>query len=153
EAQLPDTDLIERARSACLNSLTAANGETRTPMEQLGKPGFAPGLVRVLRHRAIQRILAAERITADLHSDADCDFLALRLPRDLVCAAATPAASDAAALDHLHRLLAGPMWSHAMAASLLHAAGVAWAPQPGQPAVLPGAYLDGVAWSGLQLPR
>ena len=92
----------------------------------VARPGFADGLIRVLRHPPAQRLLAAERIAAELHGDGDCDCLATRLPRDLVRSAATLVAKDPRALEHLHRLLAGPSWSHAMSASLLHAAGIAW---------------------------
>jgi uncharacterized protein YjbI with pentapeptide repeats len=151
ETCLLDTDLLERARSTCLNSLAKAEGNEPPALEKLAKPGFGRELVRVLRHPVVQQLLAAERMAADLRSEADCDCLALRLPRGLVKAAAL-IADDARALGHLHRVLAGPPWSHAMAASLLHATGSGWIPtKPDPPRALAGAYLDGACWPGMLL--
>jgi uncharacterized protein YjbI with pentapeptide repeats len=152
EGQLPDTDLVERARSACLNVLAAGTASELRPLEQLGKPGFTKGLMRVLRHSAVQLLLATERVAADLRSDADCDYLALRLPRELVKSTAAEIAGDARAHEHLKKLLAGPRWSHAMTASILHALDIGWVPEPGSIPVLAGAFLAGAAWPHVQLP-
>ncbi len=149
DAQLSDTDLVERARSACLNALIRGDGGPPAPA---GATGFAPGVARVLRHPPVQLLLAAERIVADLRTEADCDCLARRLPRALVRAAAADIAGDERAMQHLRALLAGPPWSHAMAASLLLAADPAWVPEPGRVPDLAGAYLEHAAWAGVQLP-
>jgi uncharacterized protein YjbI with pentapeptide repeats len=151
EEYLADTDLIERARSACLNARITTGDDLARSLEVLARPGFTAGLLRVLRHPAAQLLLAGERMAADLHTDADCDFLAARLPRDLVRTAARLVAGDERAFDHLRRLLAGPAWSHAMSASLLHAAGTGWAPAPGRTWSLAGAYFEGASWPAVQL--
>jgi uncharacterized protein YjbI with pentapeptide repeats len=153
EAQLPDTDLLERARSACLNLLTADNSSDPAWEKQAGKPGFPESLTRLLRHREIQLLLATERVVEDVRGEADCDFLALRLPRALVRAAAEDLADDPRALDHLKKLLAGPVWSHAMAASLLHAVDRCWVPMITSTPNLAGAYLDEARWQGVQLAQ
>jgi uncharacterized protein YjbI with pentapeptide repeats/energy-coupling factor transporter ATP-binding protein EcfA2 len=151
-ALLCDTDLLGRARSACLNAAVASGTEGLTAeLAGLARPGFAEELVRVLRHPAVQVLLAAERVAAELHGEGDCDWLAARLPRDLVGSAATLLRDDARALERLRRLLAGLPWGHAMAASLLHAAGTGWAPAPGSACALAGAYLDGARWPGVDL--
>jgi uncharacterized protein YjbI with pentapeptide repeats len=151
--QLPDTDLVERARSGCLNALTNRDAGRPSPAESLVAAGFAPDVVRILRHAQVQLLLAADRVVADLRTQADCDCLALRLPRALVQAVAADIAGDDRALQHLRGLLAGPSWSHAMAASLLHAAKPGWIPELGPASVLTGAYLEHAAWSGVELPR
>jgi uncharacterized protein YjbI with pentapeptide repeats len=151
KAHLADTDLLERTRSACLNLLVTPEEYEPTTFEKLAKPQFIKGLLRALRHDAMRLLLAAERIAADLHGDADCDFLARRMPRELVRAASELVRQDERAVEHLHELLAGPSWSHAMAASLLHAAGRKWKPSPEPPAILTGAYLEAVQWPGIQL--
>jgi uncharacterized protein YjbI with pentapeptide repeats len=153
KAHLADTDLLERARSGCLNLVVAPKEHGLESLTQLAKPAFINGLLRALRHSAMQLLLAAERVAADLHGDADCDFLSLLLPRELVLAAAARVANDQQALEHLHALLAGPSWSHAMAASLLHAAGQKWMPPMDRQSDLKGAYLDGVSWPGAYLPN
>jgi uncharacterized protein YjbI with pentapeptide repeats/energy-coupling factor transporter ATP-binding protein EcfA2 len=151
EEHLSDTDLLERARSACLNAVVAPDATLVDTLTKLARPGFAAGLLRVLRHPAAQLLLAAERVAADLHGQTDCDCLARHLPRDLVRATAALVRADERALCHLHALLAGPSWSHSMAASLLHAAGAAGALRDNCPSELAGAYLDGVVWPGGQL--
>jgi uncharacterized protein YjbI with pentapeptide repeats/energy-coupling factor transporter ATP-binding protein EcfA2 len=152
-ANLADTDLLERARSVCLNLVTAPQEKGLELLTKLAKPGFVKELLRALRHPAMRLLLAVERIAADLHGDADCDFLALKLPRELVKAAAGRIAGDERALEHLYALLSGPAWSHAMAVSLLHAAGRTWTPSADRPANLNGAYLDGVSWPGASLKK
>jgi uncharacterized protein YjbI with pentapeptide repeats/energy-coupling factor transporter ATP-binding protein EcfA2 len=150
EEHLPDTDLLERARSACLNAVVAAKGPP-AGLEGLARPGFEASLLRALRYEVVQELLAAERLAADLHGEAACDCLAHRLPRRLVKTAASLLAGDERAVEHLHRLLAGPSWSHAMTASLLHALDASWVPDAGSLPVLTGAYLDGASWPRVHL--
>jgi uncharacterized protein YjbI with pentapeptide repeats/energy-coupling factor transporter ATP-binding protein EcfA2 len=152
DAQLPDTDLLQRARSACLNAAVSDAAAARQPVEQLGKAGFVPGLVRVLRHAEIQKLLAAERIATDLQEGAACDFLALRLPRALVRSAAALIVGDERAFTRLHDLIAAHCWAQPMAAGLLLAAYPSWAPEPGSLSVLTGAYLRRAPWAGVLLP-
>jgi uncharacterized protein YjbI with pentapeptide repeats/energy-coupling factor transporter ATP-binding protein EcfA2 len=147
---LPDTDLVERARSACLNVLATVRSEEEAKVEEFSQPGFPQALLRLLRHRAVQVVLASERMAADLHGDGKCDYLAARLPRELVERTAATMFHDGKALDHLHQSLAGPSWSHAMAASILHATKTT----PVSPIGLKelhGAYLDSIAWRGAPL--
>jgi uncharacterized protein YjbI with pentapeptide repeats len=151
ESHLVDTDLLERTRSACLNAVVAPDANLAQTLTKLARPGFAESLVRLLRHPASQLLLAAERVASELHGDGDCDFLAKRLPRELVRAAAALVAKDERALEHLQRLLAGPKWSHAMSVSLLHAAGTGWVPTPEYTPSLAGAYLDGACWPAVDL--
>jgi uncharacterized protein YjbI with pentapeptide repeats len=148
---LADTDVLERARSACLNVLLTPGLSLVDSIMTIARPGFADSLIRVLRHPPLQRMLAAERIAADLHGEADCDYLVKRLPRDLVEATGRRIAQDSRALQHLHAMLAGPPWSHAMAVSLLHAAGASASLKESCPKQLAGAYLEGVSWPGIGL--
>jgi uncharacterized protein YjbI with pentapeptide repeats len=150
DAQRPDTDLVERSRTACLNALIAPEKNATDLVTRLAQTSSAPGLVRMLRHPSIQEMLATERVVADLHGDGACDYLSLRLPRQLVETVGRAVAQDEQALDHLRRLLEGPSWSHAMTASILHAAGIGWAPPTGLTA-LRGAYFPLARWPGVNL--
>jgi uncharacterized protein YjbI with pentapeptide repeats len=151
EEHLSDTDLLERARSACLNAVVKPGADLLAAMAKLARPGFADSLNRILRHTAVQTLLAAERVAADLHGSADCDYLAERLPRELVQGAAALIAGDEEAMDHVQQLLAGPPWSHAMSASLWHATGAGWEEGSQGLLMLAGAYLKGVRWPGARL--
>src|SRR5262249_44174259 len=70
QTQLPDTDLLERVRSECLNAAATEPAGAAASLEQLAKPGFGGALLRALRHPAVQQLLAAERVAADLRGDA-----------------------------------------------------------------------------------
>jgi uncharacterized protein YjbI with pentapeptide repeats len=145
EQQLPDTDVVQRSRNACLNSFVTSEKDQFTP------PGFAESLSRVLRHRAVQVLLASERIVADLHGDEHCDFLACRLPRELIHAVARLLKPDDRQIERLKSFLTGPPWSHAMAASLLHALKIGWKPDSDSVPTLTGAYLEGAEWPSVNL--
>src|SRR5579871_2977687 len=153
QEHLTDTDLLERARSACLNILVTPKSTLTDAVTAIAKPGFARSLIRVLQHPPMQFMLAAERVAADLHAGAACDYLAKRLPRDLVEAAGWQIAEDSRALERLHSLLAEPAWSHAMAVSLLHAAGASASLQSTSLSWLAGAYLSKVCWPGIRLAQ
>jgi uncharacterized protein YjbI with pentapeptide repeats len=143
---LVDTDLMQRTRSACLSALVTFGGEGPGPLERLVQHGFSAGLSRVLRHRSVQELLAAGKIVDDLGGEGPCEHLALRLPRGLVQAVGNAIARKRGCIQRLRDLLLGPPWRHAMAASILHAAGVRWVPPTGSTPALGGAYLPGIEW-------
>jgi uncharacterized protein YjbI with pentapeptide repeats/energy-coupling factor transporter ATP-binding protein EcfA2 len=157
EEHLSDTDLLERARSACLNVMVVPEADPTATLLALARPGFAESLIRILGHPAVRLVLAAERVAADLHGEGACDYLAARLPRELVKAVGTLIAPDAQALAHLRALLAGPAWSHAMSVSLLHATGTRLCLRAicllaaNAPRHLAGAYLENAYWPGVDL--
>jgi uncharacterized protein YjbI with pentapeptide repeats len=151
QEHLGDTDLLERARSACLNALVTPGADLAADARRLARPGFEAALVGLLGQEPVRVLLAAERVAADLHGEAACDYLAHALPRELVRVAASLCAADTEAREHLLRLLAGPRWAHPMAASLLHAMGVGWMPEEGTTVNLSGAYLEGADWPGVPL--
>ncbi len=112
-------------------------------------------LQRLILHRPIQLLIAARRIVTDLaESEQPCDYLGTRLPRDLVQEAGVLLREDSLGCRHLHFYLNSLRRDvHPMAASLLHAAGTGWRPAPESvcPPNLSGAYLDRVAWRGVDL--
>jgi uncharacterized protein YjbI with pentapeptide repeats/energy-coupling factor transporter ATP-binding protein EcfA2 len=152
-AYLVDTDLLQRTRSACLSALVTAIGEGPGPLERLVQHGFPPELSRALRHSTLQIVLAAGKVVDDLRGEADCEYLALRLPMALVQAVGTSVRHDANGHERLRRMLLERPWSQPMAASLLHAAGVRWVPGAGCTPSLRGAYLAGILWRCVSLAR
>jgi uncharacterized protein YjbI with pentapeptide repeats len=131
--------------------------------ESAGGP-FAVELARLIRHRPTALLLAAGRVAAIVENGQGKLSLAHRLPRDLVQEAARLIAGSNQALQHLNdwvgqqpRETDRPLDESVlravqpMAASLLHAATPGWRPHPESVPRLQGAYLDGAAWSGLNL--
>ncbi len=147
---LLDSDLIQRTRGACLSALVAPDRGTPGALERLVQHEFPAGLPRALRHRVVQVILAAGKVIDDLRGEADCEYLALRLPRELVEVVGDAVAGLQSCQGRLRELLDGPPWSHPMSASILHAAGARWMPPAHGKIVLRGAYLERVAWRRAQ---
>src|SRR5262249_6964712 len=89
-------------------------------------------------------------IVCDLREGCDCDFLAHRLPADLIASVGRSVRGIEPATRRLGELLRGPDWGHPMAASLMLAADPTWRPEAPLPR-LAGPCLGGAAWAGLDL--
>jgi uncharacterized protein YjbI with pentapeptide repeats/energy-coupling factor transporter ATP-binding protein EcfA2 len=114
---------------------------------------LAAALLRLIRHRPVGLLLAADRIASMLEDGLASMSLARQLPRELIDEAALRIADNTLALHHLNDWLIRSYRCqvHPMAASLLHAATPGWRPQPACRPRLCGAYLDHASWSGLDL--
>ena len=144
--RLVDEPTRERVRDHSLGNL---GGEPR----ELG-PIADPSLLRLVRHRAVQVLIVADRIASDLaRGEVDCPFLTRRLDRDLVAEAGLLVGESPFLAERLGRIFEGQDRSmQPMAASLLHAAGSGWMPSPSPiPRRLSGAYLDRARWPGVDL--
>jgi uncharacterized protein YjbI with pentapeptide repeats/energy-coupling factor transporter ATP-binding protein EcfA2 len=110
-------------------------------------------LVRLIRHRPVALLLAADRINDLAERDQVESAFTHRFPYDLVQEAAMAIAGNIPALQNLNDWLnrCEHCAVHPMAASLLHAATLGWRPGPDCRPRLEGAYLARVAWSGLNL--
>ncbi len=108
--------------------------------------------LRLIRHRPAALLLAAGRIAADIESGEMTRALAHHYPREVMLEIARSIAGRAAAIQNLVESINGVRVNiHPLAASLLHAAAPGWRPDPGCRPRLVGAYLNGVAWPGLDL--
>lgn len=111
----------------------------------------------MLRHRVGQVMLAAEHLTHLIAAGAHRWYypsLRRQLPDDLIDAAASLVAASPPAAEQLRELLTRRVPAvHAMAATLLHAAGVGWKPARGRLPDLSRARLSGAAWPGVDLRR
>ena len=116
---------------------------------------LAEKMYRLIRHRPVSLLLAADRIK-DIaeRGHADSAF-AGQLPYDLIQEAALTIAGNTLALQHLGQWLnRGEQGAvHPMAASLLHAAVPGWHLGPDCRPRLSGAYLARAAWSHSNLSR
>jgi uncharacterized protein YjbI with pentapeptide repeats len=145
--RLVTPELLRQASWLCIGDLVVPRGDDRTSLAQF----FAAEVRHLLRHRSVQLLLAADIIAENLRGAGDASALAHRLPRELVNEVAAAIAGDMPCLDKLHEQFSGTHRNHAMAASILHAAGISWRPEVDCTPVLRGAYLNGVAWSGVVL--
>jgi uncharacterized protein YjbI with pentapeptide repeats len=114
--------------------------ETELLKEENARPCF-----RMLRHRPLQLVLAANQIVADIRGDEPCEYFQRRFPRDLVLEAAQEALRTPGALDRLRTWFCERPERHAMTASVLHAADIGWVPESGTRPRLAGALLEGIA--------
>jgi uncharacterized protein YjbI with pentapeptide repeats len=153
QIHLSDPDRLERARGACLTALTTGSAGLDLSAEIIGEAQLPPTIAHYLRHPQVQLLLAAQRAVADLRVHADCAWLAMRLPRELVRSVAQEVRGEQDVVTHLGALIARPANSHAMAASILHAVDQGWVPVMARTPVLAGAYLDHAGWPGVQLPQ
>jgi uncharacterized protein YjbI with pentapeptide repeats len=150
EDRVLDPERREAVRGAALKLVLDASLELAAVFRARNPAELA--LVHLLGHRSVQLVLAADRIVADVRGPGECDHAGRPSPRDLVRLAAAELAGHAALRDVLLGWLSGRPDRHALATSLLHAAGWHWTPPPGQKLRLAGAYLDHVRWPEVLLP-
>ncbi|MEJ7638112.1 MAG: pentapeptide repeat-containing protein [Singulisphaera sp.] len=136
----------------CLAALVIRGQSSSRHFECLRRHRPDAALFRLIRHRAIQLLLAADRIADDLSQGTDCQSLANPLPRELVREAALRIAERPEAVGRLWLLIADGTQEtrHPMIASLLHALGVGWKPDRPPPSLI-GAYLEDASWAALEL--
>jgi uncharacterized protein YjbI with pentapeptide repeats len=109
-------------------------------------------LRRLLRHRPVALLLAADRIGAIVRSGCINSAMAHQLPRELIDESARRIAGNTQSLQNLTDWMTSDYDAvHPMAASLLHAMAPAWRLDPKCRPRLCGAYLNGVGWSELNL--
>jgi uncharacterized protein YjbI with pentapeptide repeats len=137
-------------RKKCLQAVTQ-KGQTIDRLVLAA--AYGPDLAPILRHSQVQMRLAAQGILLELHASMDHAFLGQELPPELIEAAAPALAHDELALAELTRQARGPAELHAMAVSLLHAAGAHWRPSPDVVPYLIGAYLKRIDLSDAALSR
>lgn len=104
-------------------------------------------LYRLLQHRAIQYLAAAENIRQDLKRGVTPNCFALMLPPTLLEMVADGIRADQACLDFLQGLLGGPAMDHPTTASLLHLAIPDWRPQAQFQLTLNGASFSSANWA------
>jgi len=151
--------LRERIEDFCLTAIGEnSNQVLDLPLSELPGEGstaqaLAVALLRLVRHRPVGLLLAADRITSILEDGSVSMSLARQLPRELIEEASLRIAKNTLALHHLSDWLTRGDQSavHPMAASLLHAAIPGWRPKPVCRLRLSGAYLNRASWSKLYL--
>ncbi len=154
-----DTVVWERVEDFCLDALGTTAHPTRTTAAfqilaevSLGNT-LGEGLLHLLRHRPAGRLLASDRLATIILLGPPPAVLAAHFPRDLVNETAQRLVGNDNALETLRAWLRTAKYRevHPMAASLLHAAGSNWCPDPQDGLLLKGAYLEKICWPRVAL--
>jgi uncharacterized protein YjbI with pentapeptide repeats len=149
-SRLANPVLRRAVQDDCLDALLVPSSVP--PEEVLWREGLDEGLSRLIRHRPVQLLLAAEGMAASLACGEPCGFLGAPLARDLVYEAAARATENPGVMDRLRQLLNNDdRQLHPMAASLLHATRTGWRPDEMHFPLLAGAFLEGASWPGIVL--
>lgn len=144
----PDLDAFKATGRACLNRITVSSPE-ESPELYDPEEEFE----RLLRHRDVQILVAAEQLLEDLQKPAPPpeEFLSRYFPRKLIQETATLLREDVESLSRLLDFLDRPLKNYSLLVSLLHAADFEWLPQFSTNPILKFAYLEHVQWSGVEL--
>lgn len=136
------------ARRSCLRPLLGREA-LQPVLDRWSCPAPA---ARLLRHRRVQTLLAAEQVATDLLAGRWQPYRVRPLPGDVIDAtgALLREPSSRAAIEEL--LGRAPTFCQPLLASVLHAADADWAPAPGLLTVLTRARLRGVRWPAVHLP-
>jgi uncharacterized protein YjbI with pentapeptide repeats len=142
-AYMPDNGLRYDIESACFAAIAKND---LSALQRAGVTSPDPALFRLLRHRPVQVLIAADYVVSALKNRAESEALGGPIPRDLVLETVTQIAGDTILVDRLQSLIKiGGRREHPMVASLLHALRLGWTPDRPLPR-LAGAYLDGASW-------
>jgi uncharacterized protein YjbI with pentapeptide repeats len=147
----PDAESRERIESRCFAAIVGRDRKAIRRMEAIRRDGPDEPLLRLVRHRPVQLILAADSIVRALKGRTESVVLRATLPRDLVRETAGRIAHDSDVVHRLRFLITNAVRPlHPMAASLLHSLGTGWKPEQPIP-YLARAYLDHAAWPEIEL--
>jgi uncharacterized protein YjbI with pentapeptide repeats len=150
-AVFPPQLLRDKVAPLCLAAVADAD-EHPVRLSELPRE-LLPYALKLLRHRAVRVIVAADLIATKIGSGAPVDdVLCDVLPEELLHETASALRFNAPAVARLDRMLSGrPRDSDAMAASLLLAIDPAWRPRDGRGAKLSQARLAGAKWPNVDL--
>lgn len=117
--------------------------------------GVDRSVLRLLRHPPVKLVLAADRMVATLEGGEPWEYG--WLDREMVQEMSRAIAGSTRAIARLHALLADErlmnIGCQPMAASMLHACAVGWAPAGRPLPNLERAYLEGASWPAIDLAR
>lgn len=150
---LSDDALQRQLADCCIDLLTGGDVEAaERTIGQCCRGNQWNVVYRLLRHEAVQVLIAASRIADQLRQNEACQALDRQLPGPLVQELGI-AARDPALQRRLEGIIVRAPSSQPMAASILHAAGVGWKPTDFRHYRFTGASLSRADWPGLSFSR
>ncbi|HWB10393.1 MAG TPA: pentapeptide repeat-containing protein [Pirellulales bacterium] len=150
-AMLPQ-ELLRPARQYCHGVVASYATQRINAAKVLSKAGWPPHRQRLLRHRAVQLLMAAANVVDALEQQSHLFFFSEKWPRELLGETTRALPSSAAACEQLASVFAGNVGEYqAIAATLLHALGRGWQPPTRTRARLTGAVFAGAAWPQIDL--
>jgi uncharacterized protein YjbI with pentapeptide repeats len=151
---LPKAETRKLVQAYSLNALMGSESLAAQSLSEMNKRGVDEAIVRLIRHRIIQVLLAAEEIAADLAGKSLHVQLGMQLPREVVREVANQIQSDSKCIQGLQKVISKDTPElHPMALSIMHWVDSTWVPAPGSVRLLAGAYLDRVNWPQVDLEK
>ena len=151
EVLLPDRDDRQLVNADCYAATVIHDGDTVHHIACLRRHDPNEQLFRLIRHRPVQLLLAADHLAHVVNHGAEYDALTIPLPRDLVVEAASRIAEDSETVFRLRALIThSDRRIHPMVASITHALQIGWTPELPIPR-LAGAYLARASWDQINL--
>jgi len=151
---LPDTETRKLVEAYSFNALVGAESLATQSLSEMNERAINEAIIRLVRHRIVQVLLAAEKIATDLAGNSPHVRLGLRLPREVVIEVANQIQSDSKCIEGLQKVISkGKPELLPMAVSIMHRVDSTWIPAPGSMRMLAGAYLDHVKWPRVDLEK
>lgn len=154
--RLTDALIAGLAREFAFARVVAPQDEDDSPLEILVEAGCSNEGTRMLRHRPVQLLLAADYVVSMIESSESAFCLDRCLPRDLVAEVAGLVRTSEGLLTQLEKIVRFPArlgWERcqSMAASILHSATSGWRPEDGSAPHLSRAYLMQADWRHVRI--
>lgn len=145
--------VLHDARTACLSF--AIGGEGEVILARLEESDAPRRALQAIRHEAVQRILATDRVLEDLRGRRAPKYFVQRFNPDLIESVGQAVRIDAAARDRLVTLFSGRRNQayQRTIAGLLVASRTGWRPEGKRRFQLAEAHLRGADWAGVSLSK
>jgi hypothetical protein len=129
DEKFPEFETRKLMQAHCLALLMDAEQLAAQSLAEIKKRDISEPVLRIIRHRCIQILLAGEQIATDLAAKSPHLQLDRQLPIDLVREVANQIQSDSKCVETLKKILSESKTEcHAMAASILHRVDSTWTP-------------------------
>ncbi|HET6247444.1 MAG TPA: pentapeptide repeat-containing protein [Tepidisphaeraceae bacterium] len=149
--EFPTLPRRSAGRMYCMAQVVRPVGVFELPFKTLGE--FEVRERRLLVHRPVQLMLAAELVIDSLHDNPNPRVFSRKLPHDLLARAALLAHSRPKVHPALYEAVrTGAKPAQSTAASILHAMKIGWRPEMGHVPDLTSAHLDDANWPDVHLP-
>ncbi|HEV2946714.1 MAG TPA: hypothetical protein VGX70_05025 [Gemmataceae bacterium] len=124
---LPDAETRKLVEAYSFNAMMGAEALATQSLSEMNKRAMNEAIIRFVRHRIVQVLLAAEEIATDLAGNSPHVRLGLQLPREVVIEVANQIQSDSKCIEGLQKVISkGKPELLPMAVSIMHRVDSTW---------------------------